>query len=110
MTDTPQHTPGPWEATFDPYPDGTPYFRFSGGDGFAGEVEKGFGFTAIMSKADASLIAAAPDLLAALGKADDLLNDNWQAITDPMTKNELAKARAIGEEIEAAIAAARGTK
>lgn len=60
------HTKGPWVATADPYPDGTPYFRFEGGNSGYGDLDGGFNFTAIISDDDARLIAAAPDLLEAL--------------------------------------------
>lgn len=57
------HTPGPWQLTHtDPTPDYEyPYMRLRAGDG--GYGEPGFELTAIISKHDANLIAAAPDLL-----------------------------------------------
>lgn len=61
-------TPGPWRLEADPYPDGIPYFRFKAGAGYFANSEcpAGFGFHAIISEADARLIVAAPELLAAL--------------------------------------------
>ncbi len=62
-----QPTPGPWRLIADPYPDGSPYFRFSAGDAFSGNPETcGFEFTAIMREADARLIQHSPDVLMAL--------------------------------------------
>lgn len=60
-----EHTPGPWRLKFDPpTPDYEyPYATIAAGDG--GYSESGFHLTGIMNKADACLIAAAPDSHAA---------------------------------------------
>jgi hypothetical protein len=58
-----KHTPAPWTTISNPYEDGKPYYYISAGRGFHGE---GFSFSGIIPDADARLIAAAPDLLAAL--------------------------------------------
>jgi hypothetical protein len=70
---TPQHTPGPWHWTEwglwggprnDTYPDGLPLF-----------IEVSPGSNGVESSADLRLIAAAPDLLAALhALVDDCSN------------------------------------
>ena len=64
------HTPGPWRY-FDPSgerkpdPDHGTYFRIAGARGFSLDG-RGFCVTGYVPEADARLMAAAPDLLAAL--------------------------------------------
>ena len=62
-----EHTPGPWEAR--EHSDGSHWF--------VDWEQGGEGYTLVdgLSEADARLIAAAPDLLAALRKADALLKN-----------------------------------
>lgn len=60
------HTPGPWALESSPYEDGTPYFKITAGEPYIDGEKMGFGFSAIMREADARLIAAAPEMLAAL--------------------------------------------
>jgi hypothetical protein len=68
-----KHTPGPWNHRSDPYEDGTPYHRITAGspEAYDDETNSGFQLSAIMSDADAALIIAAPDLLAAIANSDD---------------------------------------
>ena len=67
---TAQHTPAPWSFTNEPYDDGTPYISVFAGKRHSGD---GFNICGIIRPEDARLIAAAPDLLAALQDcADDL--------------------------------------
>ena len=72
MGETSKHTPAPWR--YHPYgPEGVSdpvdnYRAISSGDGFFGAPNGGHGFDLVgyMSDADGRLIAAAPELLAAL--------------------------------------------
>lgn len=64
-----KHTPGPWHCQNTPFENGKPYFTFTGGKGCYGDDGSGFGFTGIISEADACVIVAAPDTLAALRTA-----------------------------------------
>lgn len=82
MTTT--HTPGPWIATLDPHgvPWGADDYCIGRPDGKIDEV-------AVCGKRDAGLIAAAPDLLAALRECLDLID----AIT-PIEGDTVRKARA----------------
>ena len=66
------HTPGPWRFRADPYPDGTPYFRFKAGEPYVEGEKMGFEFSAIMREENARLIAAAPDLVKALEQIQEL--------------------------------------
>lgn len=81
-----KHTPAPWSAKADPYPDGVPYYRFTAGNSGYGDTDGGFSFTAIISDADAALIAAAPDLLALLAEAisewDEFSDEKLQTAID----------------------------
>ena len=58
------HTPGPWKVEYDPYDDGTPYFRIVAGDQSSRDIKTmGFRLSGIMRADDAALIGASPDLL-----------------------------------------------
>ena len=81
MTDI-KHTPRPWQLTSDPYEDGTPYFKIRGGEGHYQDEDGnavGFQIDAIMSEADARLIAAAPDLLAVAVEARKITLETAEA-------------------------------
>ena len=89
MTDKPQdghhgkqaqHTPGPWKLRYEDDGDGLPYAMIVAGEGL--HSEGGFKCDGIMSRADAHLLVAAPDLLRALdglvmvcGRTGDSLED-----------------------------------
>jgi len=103
---TTQHTPGPWISY--PSPKGHAIDIYDGRDGVPFEplatvslVEKrkhGIRFTE-ERQGNAGLIAAAPELLAAL---QELLTDKY--LRDPINKDRMAKARAAiakatGEEV-----------
>ena len=103
---TTQHTPGPWISH--PSPRGHAIDIYDGRDGTPFEPlatvtlcekrQHGIRFTE-ERQGNASLIAAAPELLAAL---QELLTDKY--LSDPINKDRMAKARAAiakatGEEV-----------
>ena len=66
-----QHTPSPWPYTWEPVTNDAPYGHAKIGAGFLAKGVDGFddrylNVSGITVEADARLIAAAPDLLAAL--------------------------------------------
>ncbi len=93
MTDT-QHTPGPWEIRRDTDVTGYPVFSIAG---MSGEQKR----DVVTLDANARLIAAAPDLLAAL---EDLRAEAlaW------LRKDPEAVSRLTQDVVDAAIAKARG--
>lgn len=86
------HTPGPWHAEGD-------------GDWFDAVDERGFAVAEAMTEPDARLIAAAPDLLAAL-RTCPCPADGWNTIQDCVTAGtcgcDCGKAIAKAEKINAA--------
>jgi len=123
-TPTGKHTPGPWRNLSDPFEDGTPYYRIIGGAGYHDDAsDTGFEATAVMSDADAALMAAAPLLLVALALAQQFVLAEYEVRlashrrTDPESKAPeldedgqavVGEAKAILDIIDAAIAAALG--
>ena len=113
------HTPGPWIYANDPYDDGTPYMRLYAGEDNKPDASDGFSITGIVHPNDAHLIAAAPELLAALkealcaivtldegalGFADDMMDQvTGEGILYPLRDELIA-------QIDAAIAKATGVK
>jgi hypothetical protein len=103
-----KHTPAPWKMRADPCPNGSPFFWIDAKDGFYGDGTHGFSVSGIMTKADARLITAAPDLLAALEK--------FMAKYEGFTNDELHRREAfwgVGDyayarEARAAIAKSKG--
>ena len=79
------HTPGPWKVEYDPYDDGTPYFRIVAGDQSSRDIKTmGFRLSGIMRADDAALIGASPDLLEILmeileyqGHAEHAMDDRY---------------------------------
>jgi len=93
------HTSGPWIATVQDTINNKPaYWFIRAGGGVVGDVQS-------VNPADAALIAAAPDLLAALQQcADDLLYVMCQRMDkklaqqlDSLTAARAAIAKALGE-------------
>jgi hypothetical protein len=67
-----KHTPGPWildDADNHAYFIDHDYHFIDAGNGFLGSDGSGFSLSGCMSESDARLIAAAPELLAALIRA-----------------------------------------
>lgn len=87
-----KHTPGPWKATrrsdLDPV---NSYWDIEAGHGCLINGQ-GFGLTGYVSQVDAMLLAAAPDLLAALIELRD-----WYAI-DPTQCTSLDQFERLAEE------------
>jgi len=81
---THSHTPGPWSDTGS---DGRCNIIVESNTGSVGAVWRVNGY--VCQAADARLIAAAPDMLAAL---ENLLSDKYLA--DPINADRMAKARA----------------
>ena len=97
MTQT-THTPGPWAAKF--YAPGDCYIiTYGGGDNWLADVWTDG--EPVKATADARLIAAAPDLLAALEALHACHrafsgNDNWTMLDDEaraLAENAIAKAK-----------------
>jgi hypothetical protein len=91
-----KHTPGPWTAIADPYEDGKPYYHIRAGHGSHGD---GFSFSGIIPDADARLIAAAPELLAALESTTKMLSfflryttPDWDGSATPTSTIGVARA------------------
>lgn len=60
------HTPGPWVARAEPFEDGRPYYWIDlAGGSIDYDTKTGGGVSGLIHDADAHLIVAAPDLLAA---------------------------------------------
>ncbi len=102
MTDQPKWTPGPWRATTHDHPEQGVYAGYRIAKMTGGEIQR--------DRANANLIAAAPDLYAALDAAYDFIADQYgdaeaQALEGEFVSKE---ARAIWETICAALAKARG--
>ncbi len=103
---TEKFTPGPWRLIADPYPDGSPYFRFFAGDVSGNQETSGFEFTAIMREADARLIQHSPDVLDALRELLKV-SDEWDKLVHyergvgPFEEHEAStQARALIAKIE----------
>jgi hypothetical protein len=98
LEDLGQATPGPWKATTNRYPDGLyngrPYV-YSSNHGYVAET-----FMNEEGEANARLIAACPDLVAALKRLVDCPDLNFDAMEDESVE-AIAQARA-------ALAAATG--
>lgn len=101
----PKHTPGPWALT-----NSREVFSKASGDPIC---VVSWGFTPLdrqVAKADARLIAAAPDMLEALNAAYDFIMREYASAEagalegDPLSK----EARAIRDTIVSAIAKAEG--
>lgn len=97
---TTSHTPGPWKV-FDPMVDGDTY-GIDGADGTA-VVYYGYRDTedGIPKKADACLIAAAPDLLLALER----ITSSYRSLLARRPVRDVDETLA---EVDAALAKARG--
>ena len=91
-----EHTPGPWRAYL--LADSTSWFVNSGPSTQRNEVEIQLPAHWASAEANARLIAAAPDMLAALERALDCLT----------TESPFASGSPLDGEIRAAIAKARG--
>jgi hypothetical protein len=89
-----QHTPGPW-TVFDSETDGQTY-GINGADGRAVVFYGATKYDGIRSRADARLIAAAPDLLAALRDIVSALgyegHDGWYS--EPVHSDDVKRALA----------------
>lgn len=99
-----KHTPGPWAA--DDLEDGGVFvFEKGGGNLTIADLnaDRSFGFEQI--QANARLIAAAPELLAALETISESVNSKNHS-----TKNIYDTFAAIADTARAAIAAAKGDK
>ena len=102
-----KHTPGPWQARKDPYCDAWPILAESTAIGpsmrTVARVSAAHHGDSTEKEANARLIAAAPDLLAELIKATDLLDSVSRSFTDdvysgPVAHFRAAIARAQGKE------------
>lgn len=94
-----EHTKGPWAYSRSATPEYAPQYSVYSETGFGGDlaIVKGE-----FAGYDAKLIAAAPDLLAALKRAQDLLIElRANDLTDPEDEQTMS-------DIEAAIAKATG--
>ena len=110
-----KHTPGPWTAVKN-----SAYWEIDGPDDFGGVAdtcassagEPDFGRSMALGEANARLIAAAPDLLAACKAALELAEgDDPGAGCDTREEAEAARCRwreSIEQSIRAAIAKAEG--
>ena len=118
MSTNPQseHTPGPWESRPDDYPE---LVRAPGGGTVAhcgAEHDVYHGHEPATAIANARLIAAAPDLLAACKAQDKLIRfygillANYRTGSRPgeMTLDEVNKAAAVTDAASSAIAKAGG--
>lgn len=105
MKTTQTHTPGPWRAVKSR---GLNAYEIRGADGayladtWGVDVAIPGGVHPKASKANARLIAAAPDLLAAL-------KELWAHTRVPATREDAPHVWAMLERVEAAIAKAEGT-
>lgn len=90
MTTTPTHTPGPWTVTVaDTINDAPAYWLINGNGGTVGDVQS-------INPSDAALIAAAPDLLAALKQvADYWAGGDVPAEIDAAMRAAIAKATGV---------------
>ena len=88
-------TPGPWTAINEPYEDGKPYWNIHAGRGFydCDDQDNGFHIQGIFSNANASLIAAAPEMYKMLA----LIVKNAQLSNNLLIESELALKKARGE-------------
>ena len=91
-----KHTPGPWTFRFEPYPDGTPYAKIDAGtdDDYYSPNCAGFRIRGIIQISDTRLIAAAPDLLAALLSLVNVAPENGDDDDDPQQAAAWNAARA----------------
>ena len=91
MTDQPKWTPGPWRATTHDHPEQGVYAGYRIAKMTGGEIQR--------DRANANLIAAAPDLYAALEKALNFITN---------TESEMGETLPCGDAARAALAKARG--
>ncbi len=106
--DNPAPTPGPWRLEFTlPTPDYKyPYMTLKSGDeGFA---DNGFNLTGICSEANARLLTAAPELLAACKAIDADWTREWERGPNELLSILHPDTKAIWRAIRAAIARAEG--
>lgn len=103
MTKTqPTHTPGPWNVSVN-FPDGKTPTYYVAQDAQPGVVCLWpVASSGIASKADANIIAAAPDMLAALERASAITSRRWRSLP-PDSEEKQAH-----QQIVAAIRKARG--
>jgi hypothetical protein len=103
-----KHTPGPWRIHVIEHLGAKPIEIATSGPTYRGDVaylqhsENIEGITSAENMANAHLIAAAPDLLAALEELDGVLRSGFstdEAIRSALDKSERALARARGEEV-----------
>lgn len=103
-----EHTPGPWRLSAE----SEGYCRVEAGRGYytGPFVDTGFEVTGFTGEANARLIAAAPDLLAALEE----IAHNWEIIDEDddaifnLSSEFIEAWREAGEIANAAIAKAKG--
>ena len=89
-----KHTPGPWIHT----EDDDNYHAVTAGCGYhVNSDDDGFEIAGCISKANAHLIAAAPDLLEALEYCLDCLGDEFALPADCQSNARAAIDRARGE-------------
>ena len=90
-------TPGPWTAINEPYEDGKPYWNIRAGRGFYCDdsADNGFHVQGIFSNANATLIAAAPEMYDNLEMILDMMEAMGQtnSIQYRQSRETLKKAR-----------------
>jgi len=91
MTDQPKWTPGPWRATTHDHPEQGVYAGYRIAKMTGGEIQR--------DRANAHLIAAAPDMAEALEKALNFITN---------TESEMGETLPCGDAARAALAKARG--
>ena len=102
------HTPGPWTDIGDPTGEGTPHYHEihpATQDYFTEASPDGFSVTGYMKDSDARLIAAAPDLLAALESAEAQLSIDYPGASREKYWPTIAP---VIEQARAAIKKAKG--